>query len=308
MMRRISRNQPGKALENGLNLKENMSDYFSIPALSKSQLKDWDIRNPKRFWNKCTFNPFRKETELNEAMAQGQLIHAYLFESSKVKDMFDVRDDLGLKRSNKKWAEAQGATKKTIITTEENNHAVRMVEALLKHGQVRDLLLHAKAEAPYMWQDEEWGIDCKMKTDAETNSEEGIYCIDLKTTGKDFPEYIDNGNYQYEIGMYSRGLKHKYGKALKKFIYIFQSTKEDDEDNIRIKVVEGAQLEACEIDTDRTVKELIPFIKATQELTKGGANKEQIENIWLPSLTAESFEVSPWYDRKLAERVHKEII
>ena len=90
-------------------------EYFSSPALSKSQIKDWDSRNPARFWKSCTFNPFRKETVLNDAMAQGQLNHAYLFERDKVLDMFEIHDGLGKLRSNKKWMDAQAQTKKTII-------------------------------------------------------------------------------------------------------------------------------------------------------------------------------------------------
>ena len=276
-------------------------EYFSSPSLSKSQIKDWDIRNPARFWKSCTFNPFRKETVLNDAMAQGQLNHAYLFERSKVLDMFEIQDGLGKLRSNKKWMDAQAQTKKTIISTEENDHAIRMVEALMKYELVLNLLKYAKTEAPFFWHDPDWNIACKMKTDAETNSEEGLYCIDLKTTSKDFPEYIDKGNYQYEIGMYSRGLKAKYGKPLQKFIYIFQSTKEDDEDNIRIKVVEGSQLEACEIETDRVVREIVPYIHKTLATT--AQDKVTLDNIWLPTLTPERFEVSPWYDRKLAEKI-----
>ena len=101
--------------------------------------------------------------------------------------------------------------------------------------------------------------------------------------------------------MYSRGLKAKYGKPLQKFIYIFQSTKEDDEDNIRIKVVEGSQLEACEIETDRVVREIVPYIHKTLATT--AQDKVTLDNIWLPTLTPERFEVSPWYDRKLAEKI-----
>lgn len=279
-------------------------EYFSSPALSKSQLKDWDINNPQKFWRYSSFNPFRKDNKETGYTAEGHIAHAYLFEPSRIKDLFEVRDDLGKTRVNKKWIEAQSQTKKTIISTEENDHAVRMVEALLKHEMVRDLLQHAKTEAPYMWHDPEWGIDCKMRTDAETNSEEGIYCIDLKTTGKDFPEYIDKFNGQYEVGMYSRGLKFKYGKALKKFIYIFQSTKEDDEDNIRIMVVEGAQLEACEIDTDRTVREILPFLKKVMPMISSLMyGKVHLDNVWLPHLTPKALEFSPWYDRKLANKM-----
>lgn len=279
------------------------NDYFTKPGLSKSQLKNWDIYNPSKFWEHCTFNPKRTEVELNDAMAQGQLFHAYLFERDKVVDMFEVRDDLGKMRSNKKWTAAQEKTRKTIITTEENDHAVSMVEALLKHQIIRDILDGGISEIPFFWHDEEWDIDCKMKGDLVKNTTEGMYGIDYKTTGKmaENTRYIDKGGYQYDSGFYSRGIKAKYGKPCVKFIYIFQSSKDGEENDIRIKVVEGPNLEACEIETDRVVKEIVPKIKAW----KACGVPEVQEKIWLPEVTAEAFEVSPWFDRQIAENIHK---
>ena len=94
-------------------------EYFSSPALSKSQIKDWDSRNPARFWRSSVFNPFRKDKKETNYTAEGHLLHAYLFERSKVLDMFEIQDGLGKLRSNKKWIDAQAQTKKPIISTEE---------------------------------------------------------------------------------------------------------------------------------------------------------------------------------------------
>jgi hypothetical protein len=223
-------------------------------------------------------------------MVQGQLFHACLFERDKVLDMFEVNDGLGKLRSNKKWQEAQSKTKKAIISTDELNHATRMVEALNKHEIVRDLLSGGVEEKPFFWEDKEWGIACKAKLDLLKNTEEGLYTIDYKTTGKinENTRYIDKANLQYDVGFYSRAVKVKYGKPLAKFIFLFQSSKEGEENDIRIKVVESHHLEACEIATDKAVREIVPKI---QEYLK-----EPKEQIWLPNVVAESFECSPYWN------------
>jgi hypothetical protein len=277
-------------------------EYFGTAALSKSQIKQWDIHNPAKFWRACSFNPNKKDIELNEAMVFGSLCHALLFEPNRVMDMFEVNDDLGKLRSNKKWIEAQSKTTKTIISTEELSHATRMMEALNRHQIIRDLLKFAKVEAPFMWHDKEWDIPCKMKTDAETGSEEGIYVIDYKTTGQidKASEFIDKGGYLFDVGFYSKGIRSKYGKPCVKFIFLFQSTKEGEEDDIRLKVVENYQLEACELETDYVVKQIVPKIKAWL-----AGDKQVKEKVFLPEIVAESFEISPWHDKAFANTIYK---
>ena len=274
-------------------------EYFSTPALSKSQIKQYNPRNPSKFWTSCTFNPNRKDIELNDAMVQGQLYHACLFERAKVMDMFVVNDGLGKMRSNKKWQAAQAETEKTIITTEELNRATMMIEAMQKHQIIKDLLSTGFNEQPFFWHDETWDIDCKAKLDHIHNTEEGIYVIDYKSTGKidENTRYIDKGGVQYDVGFYARAVMAKYKQPMKKFIFIYQSTKEGEENDIRIKVVEGPQLEACIIATDCIVREIVAKIKEWQ--------KTKSEAIWLPEIVAEPFEVSPWYDKSLAEMIHK---
>ena len=272
--------------------------YFSVPGLSKSQIKYWDSHNPTKFWDICTFNPNRKKVEPNDAMVQGQLYHAFLWERDKVLDMFEVHDDLGKMRSNKKWTEAQKNTKKTIITTEELNHGTRLVDALLKHQVIRDLIDAGTNEKEYFWHDKAWDIDCKAKLDCIKNTTEGIYVIDYKSTSQmDKMQFIDKGGFQYDVGFYARAVMAKYGLPLVKFFFIFQSTKDGEENDIRIKVVEGAHLEACAIATDCAVREIVPKIK--EYLAKPE------EKIWLPDIKPEPFEISPWYDREMANKINK---
>lgn len=278
---------------------ENGVDYLRAPALSKSQIKKWDNRNPGAFWRDCSFNPKAKFDKFTDAIVTGQLRHMMLFQRDLVLSNFEVNDELGKSRINKKWILAQESSKKMFITSEELKESTLGTEALLKHEVIRDLLKFAKTESPYFWHDKEWEIDCKMRTDAETGTvDNGSICIDLKTTGKDFPKYIDKEGYQYEIGFYSRGLREKYKRPMKQFIHILQSTAENDEDNIRVRVTEGPMLEACEIEVSRVVKEIAPKIREWQ--------KSKDNRIWLPEIVAEQFEVSPWYDREISEKIKGE--
>ena len=92
-------------------------------------------------------------------------------------------------------------------------------------------------------------------------------------------------------------MKKKYNIPISQFIYIFQSSNEGEENKIRIKVVEGPQLEACEIATDKVVKQIV------KRLNKWNETKN--DNIWLPEVVAENFEVSPWFDEKIAQMTNK---
>lgn len=275
---------------------EQDKQYYSTPALSKSQIKHWDKRNPWAFWKECSFNPVKPETKVTDAIVMGKLRHMMLFQRDLVLDNFEVNDDLGKSRGNKKWIAAQEESSKLLISTDELTEATIATDAILKHEAVRNLLKYAKVEAPYFWNDKEWDIDCKMRTDGESGTVDGgCICIDLKTTGKDFPKYIDKEGYQYEIGMYSRGLELKYGKPVKQFIHIIQSTIPGDENHISLKITEGTNLEACKCEVDRVVKEIAPRIREWQ--------KTKDERIWLPTLKPEGFEFSTWYDREVSSRM-----
>lgn len=268
-------------------------EYFALKALSKSQVKHWDAGYPKAFWDNCVFNPEHGPLELTDSMAFGKLSHAFVLTPDIVKSEFTINDELGKTRNNKKWKEAQANETRTIVRMEEVDHAQRMASALAQYEIIRNLLRDAKAEQPYSWQDESWG-PCKAKLDLIKNTEEGLYCIDYKTTGKidNSLYYIDSNSFQYDVGFYNRLAKIKYGKGLEKFIFIFQSTGEGEEHKIRIKSISGNQLEACEIATDIAVQAILKRLQRW---------KEGDPAAWLSNLQAEEWELSRYFDEKISK-------
>lgn len=296
--------------------------YFSIPALSKSQIKNWDPHNPMAFWLQSAFNPNKADEEFGDYLVRGKLYHMMLLQPELVDANFEVNDEGGKLRINKKWQLLQAATKKLIVTSEELDRAKKMMLAFSRHEILRKLVSGGVIEKPFTWQDEEWGIPCKMRLDYLKNTTEGIYVIDYKTMSKDMDmntRSIDKSGCQYDAGFYSRGIKAKYGKPINKFIFIYQNAKEDEENMIRVKVVEGAQLEACEIATAQAVKQIAPRIKAWQEANavvcaevdpvkhaEEVAKREDAKlRCWLPEIEAETWEVSSWFDRDIAEAIDK---
>lgn len=296
--------------------------YFKIPALSKSQVKNWDPYNPMGFWLQSAFNPKKAAEEFGDYLVLGKLNHMLLFQPELYAYHFEVNDELGKSRINKKWQIAQNASKKLLISTEELEQTKKMMIALSRHEIVRKLISGGVVEKPFTWKDEAWKIPCKMRLDYLKNTTEGIYVIDYKTMSKDMDintRFIDKGGFQHDIGFYARGIKAKYGQPLKKFIFIFQSMNEGEENMIRVKVVEGPQLEACEIATEQDVKQILPRLRAWEAANaivcaevdpeKAKAEQEAKETAmlkaWLPDVEAEAWEVSPWFDREIAESINK---
>lgn len=296
--------------------------YFKIPALSKSQIKNWNPYNPMAFWLQSAFNPKKAPEQFGDYLVLGKLNHMLLFQPELMPQHFEINDELGKSRINKKWQIAQNASSKLLISTEELDQTKKMMVALSRHEIIRKLVSGGVVEKPFTWKDEAWGIPCKMRLDYLKNTTEGIYVIDYKTMSKDMDmntRFIDKAGFQYDIGFYSRGIKARYGKPLVKFIFIIQSMNEGEEDMIRIKVVEGPQLEACEIATEQEVKQIIPRLKAWEaanaivcaevEPEKAKAEQEAKEaamlKAWLPEIEAEAWEVSPWFDREIAESIDK---
>lgn len=276
------------------------AEYFALAALSKSQVKFWRPDNPLEFWRHCNFNPEREQVEMTDAMAFGKLSHAMLLTPKIVNDEFEVVDGLGKSRINKKWIEAQAATSKTIVSTEEVERATAMTKAVLQYDIYRELLSGGMNEQPFIWDDAEWG-PCKSRLDLIKNTETGLCVVDYKTTGQidQVTRHIDFAKLHYDVGFYNRAVKVKYADylakheqtSIDKFIFIFQSTKEGEEHLIKVKAVSGAQLGGCDIATEEAVRQIRTRYAAWQ---KGDATA------WLPNPQITEFALSPWIDKEIA--------
>ncbi len=232
--------------------------YHATQALSKSALKKWTIKCPSIFWQNTPLNPEYKPLESTEGLILGKLNHCLLLEPNKFNKDFIVKDDMPTKTRGVAWKTVQAEYKQTIITPYEYEAAKKRIKALLGYGSINEMLKGAKYEQPYFWHDKEWDIPCKGKLDIIRNTKQGIVIFDYKTTGKmeTVLRSLDKENLHFDVGMYARMCKAKFGQPLAQFVFLFQSNKKGEEYYIEPKTVQGIDLELCETAVDLVGKEI----------------------------------------------------
>lgn len=215
------------------------AEYFSVPALSASQIKQFD-KGAYWFWKSSPFNVYRETEKESDALVFGKLCHCLLLEPDQFEKEYLVYD-FGKLRSNKKYDEAKKANPdKIIINQEELEHAQKMMDAIKEHKLASVILNGATAEMPFVWKDKETGLPCKMKMDAIKKTKPGIVVVDYKTSSDiegviNWPQKLQ---YPLQEDFYCRGVKEKYGVDPVEFVFIIQSNKPGEEDIIAVANVE----------------------------------------------------------------------
>jgi hypothetical protein len=219
--------------------KINDAEYFSVKAVSASQIKAYD-RGAYYFWKSSPFNPEKAPEEETDALVFGKLCHCMLLEPEKVKEEYEVAD-FGASRRNKKYAEIKAAfPEKIIVNQAEFDHASKMIACIKEHRLASAIINGATAEMPFMWTDKLTGLPCKAKIDAIKRTKNGLVVIDYKTSSNisgllNFPQKLQ---YPLQAEFYSRAVEAKYGERPVEFIFIIQSNKDDEEDVVCVSNVE----------------------------------------------------------------------
>lgn len=213
-------------------------EYFSIPAVSASQIKQFD-KGAYYFWKTSPYNPDRTEDKDSDALVFGKLAHCMLLEPSKVEEEFEIAD-FGKSRNNKKYLELKDTTNKTIVSQEEWDHAKKMIDEIKQHHLASAIIGGATAEMPYFWIDKETKLYCKCKVDAIKRTRNGIVVIDYKTSSdiQGLINWPQKFQYPLQADFYSRAIKQKYGEEPCEFVFIIQSNKVGEEDIIAVANVE----------------------------------------------------------------------
>ena len=159
-----------------------MEDYFKHPAISNSKL-DWFRRSPKHF---KYFQTHKQEEK--PAYLVGSASHCVLFEPDKFKSVFHIIDESKrpnvnqsfAEKQNKKWREDiyEAYAHKSIITQEEYDKVMFMMEELKSHDLFNELVQGCEFEKEHYWKCPITGLDLKKKIDAESND----LIFDYKTT------------------------------------------------------------------------------------------------------------------------------
>jgi|AntAceMinimDraft_17_1070374.scaffolds.fasta_scaffold103034_1 hypothetical protein len=240
-------------------MKQAMTDeqYHATPALSKSAIKKWTSKCPRLFWQATPLNPEYKPLEDTQGLVLGSMNHCLLLEPHKFDDTFIIMK-MPVKTRGVKWKAIQEAETKTIVTPAEYELAKRRIDALLSYESIKKMFIGAKFEQPYFWHDKDWDMLCKGQLDIIRNTEQGIVIIDYKTSGKmdTALRYLSSENLQFDVGMYDRLCRAKFGKPLAQFVFLYQSNKSGEEYYIEPKTIQGVDLDACKVATDLVGNEI----------------------------------------------------
>lgn len=157
-------------------------DYFAHPAISNSKL-GWFKRSPAHY----KFFQDNK-TKDSQAFLIGSASHCILFEPDKFKSIFYVLDEKQKpfpeqdyrNKANSIWKQdiLEAYKHKQIITLDEYDKIMFMMDKLKQHDFVQELLKDCKFEQEVFWIDPETGLECKKKVDAECTN----HRVDYKTT------------------------------------------------------------------------------------------------------------------------------
>ncbi len=193
-------------------------DYFDIPALNSSKLKDLKV-SPKHFWAKHV-NPKRIIEEPTDAMKLGTAVHMCLFEPQKfikeyiVSQSFDRRTKVGKEGYDKFHLENIG---KSIISEDEMHLVKRIKDSILNKKSSHVLLKEGLPEHILLWKDQITGQNCKAKYDwiipPSAEFKNGAF-VDLKTTVNateaEFAKTIFKFGYYNQAAFYAWGMKEVY--------------------------------------------------------------------------------------------------
>lgn len=209
-------------------------NYYDYPALSASQLKDYD-ESPYHFWKRSVYNSEAIKID-TKSTNFGSLAHCLLLEPKKFEENYIVNlDNLDFRtKEGKDWKNKQT---KEIVSLNDYQHAKKMINNLYEDRFVGALLKNGISEKPFIV-DIGDGFWLKGKTDSIKKLSNGdIIIIDYKTTSEDLDKWekrnVYNGH-DIQNAVYAQLCYLKYKTYPKHFYFLVQSTKEDYEDLYQI--------------------------------------------------------------------------
>jgi hypothetical protein len=207
--------------------KENLSNeeyHADKSAVGSSTLRKV-LKSPLSFH--ADFYGQKKE-EPNEAMRFGNLVHAAVLEGPMflekmvvapkfvglTKDGRESTQSGEAKKKKAEWYSAMEAENRIIVTEEEQEKIVGIINSINSHEGALKLLANGAREVSGYFSDPETGIVNKIRPDFVSFDLGAL--VDLKTTQsvlkQDFQKTIWNYRYDFQLAMYSEGIKAITGR------------------------------------------------------------------------------------------------
>lgn len=204
---------------------ENMSNdeyHGNKKSISRSGIVEF-MRSPFHYWNNY-LNPERPKKASTEAMTFGSAFHTMMLEPHLFLKEYDVRPE-GIDRRTKQGKAdyeifEKKAAGKTILTRDQSDTLVAMQKSVFNHPQAADLILNAKYEQSFFWEDQDSGISCKARPDILHSN----MIVDLKTIAdaspRSFQRAMMTSGYYLQGAMQIDGVFECTGNKIDHFICI----------------------------------------------------------------------------------------
>lgn len=196
------------------------ADYLAVQAMSASGLKRM-ARSPAHFHG-LTLDPGRPPEEPTDAMINGTLVHACIFEPHEVAKRYAIKP-AGMNFSTKEGKAWRDAQTLQIVTSEAMEAAKAQAAALHSLPDVSALLLPGFGEASAFWLDEPTGELCKCRPDWVSPAGDGVILVDGKTCTDASPDgfgrAIWNLGYHQQAAWYCDGFEAATGLHVHGFVF-----------------------------------------------------------------------------------------
>lgn len=193
-------------------LYEPDSVYHTRQEISNSRLAEFD-KSAYHFWA-MHVDPDRVKQEPTDAMIQGSLTHAMVFEPDDVAKRYAVAPECDRRTKEGKAIYAEFVLQSNgqqIVSRKIWDNSKCMFEAVMKNPDVRPYLeMEGENEMTVLWTDPITGIACRGKPDRILYEREMV--LDLKTTvngsARAFANAIINRRYHVQSPFYLDGLAY----------------------------------------------------------------------------------------------------
>ena len=201
-MKRIIPDQPTP--EPGIYPDVPEDEYHAWDAMSQSWLGVLDTTTPKHFRHRRLHPPAP-----TAAMRFGTVLHTLLLSPFDFGTRFAIAPNAkkNVIAGKKKWAAFEEALDgREPVTSADYRKASAMAKAIRAFGPADNLLTGGQAEMSVVWDDDETGIRCKLRTDYWNSP----LIVDVKTTLDANPDVFTrslwNYGYHRQVAMYLDGM------------------------------------------------------------------------------------------------------
>lgn len=207
-------------------------DYLSdLSCISSSGLKIF-LQSPYHFLSAIMKRFKGDEDEDKDCFRFGRAAHMMILEPAKFRELFllepvhagktkDGRDSAqsAEARANKELWWSKVPKNAVVMNEEEMQDLTYMVQSLMYHNQIKNILKNGRAEVTGKFVDKDTGIRIRIRPDYLTiDKDDCLYISDLKTTRdasrRPFRRQSEDYKYYLQAALYADGIQQITGKQI----------------------------------------------------------------------------------------------